>query len=113
MVYDAARGHVVLFGGAGPAPGGSGNVALGDTWAWDGVNWRRLSADGPARVFHAMAYDGARREVVLVGGLVLSPLTSWPTDTWTWNGVAWRRRNPANSPPGRHLSSMAYDEVKR
>ena len=33
MAYDAARGQVVVFGGAGDGP------VLNDTWLWDGAEW--------------------------------------------------------------------------
>lgn len=33
MVFDAARGHVVLFGGDGP------QSELNDLWVWDGQRW--------------------------------------------------------------------------
>ena len=34
MAYDAARGRVVLFGGA-----DVDGTPLGDTWTWDGTTW--------------------------------------------------------------------------
>src|SRR5688572_5933436 len=63
MVGDDARGRVLLVGGAnavGP---------LGDTWALTGSQWS-LTADegGPQRMDAALAYDGARRQIVLFGG---------------------------------------------
>src|SRR5262245_41216361 len=53
-VSDTARGRVVMY-------------SLGSTWEWDGVAWtRRLTAQSPSfRSFTAMAYDSARRRVVL------------------------------------------------
>jgi galactose oxidase-like protein len=56
-----------------------------------------------------MAYDQARHNVVLFGGLAgQSPLD----DTWTWNGSAWTERQGLTvMPPGRQGAAMAYDEV--
>ena len=56
MVYDAARGRVVLFGGTLSGP------ALADTWEWDGVSWTLVepAVRPPARGGHAMAYDSVR-----------------------------------------------------
>ena len=34
LVWDDARGQVVMFGGT-----GSSGVPLGDTWVWDGSTW--------------------------------------------------------------------------
>ena len=43
MVYDAARGKTLLFGGgvidAGYGPGSDAN----DTWVWDGDDWLKLN----------------------------------------------------------------------
>jgi hypothetical protein len=64
MVYDATRGVVVVFGGA-----GANGVKLGDTWQWDGVAWTQLATSGPpARHHHGMAFDEQRRRVVVYGG---------------------------------------------
>jgi M6 family metalloprotease-like protein len=66
MVYDEARGQIVLFGGmAGATP-----VADNQTWVWDGTNWRQMqpAVSPPARFGHAMAYDSALQEVVMFGG---------------------------------------------
>ena len=56
MVFDAARGRVVLFGGAGGAA-----TLFNDTWEWDGENWTQYEDIGPTpRSRHAMAYDSKR-----------------------------------------------------
>ena len=63
MAYDSARGRVVMFGGY------DGGV-FGDTWEWDGNNWRRRTplSSPAARSAPALAYDSARGRVVLFGG---------------------------------------------
>ena len=66
MVYDSARGRVVLFGGS-----DADGTNLSGTWEWDGgVNtWTRLSNRGPAgRTTRAITYDRLRDAVVLFGG---------------------------------------------
>ncbi len=65
MVYDAARGEVVLFGG-----GLGGPPGYYDTWVWNGTNWtQKYSAQSPRGPYwYAMAYDDARSKVVLFGG---------------------------------------------
>ena len=60
----------------------------------------------PARHSHAMAYDTARRRIVLFGG----GGDSVADDTWEWNGTSWHRVNlsgPRPSPRTDH--AMAYD----
>jgi hypothetical protein len=48
--------------------------------------------------------------MVLFGGIA-SPTTSEQSldDTWTWNGSNWTEQQPANVPPPRAYSIMAYD----
>src|ERR1035441_4529685 len=76
MVYDAAHGQVVLFGGV--FPGNSDprvSNFLGDTWIWDGTNWNQKSpqTSPPARGYCLMAYDAAHQQVVLFGGFSSGP----------------------------------------
>jgi hypothetical protein len=57
VAADTGRGRLVMF-------------ADGATWEWDGITWtKRITATTPpARDFHAMAYDSARRRTVVFGG---------------------------------------------
>jgi hypothetical protein len=66
LVYDTARRRTILFGGE----TGPGGTALADTWEWDGTTWTPLATatSPPPRSAHAMAFDPARRRVVLFGG---------------------------------------------
>jgi hypothetical protein len=50
-----------------------------------------------------MAYDIARRTIVMFGG---SPAG---TETWEWSGRQWRLRTPPVAPPERWHHAMAYD----
>ncbi|MCG2681743.1 MAG: S8 family serine peptidase, partial [Kiritimatiellae bacterium] len=73
-------------------------------------NWTQKSPvnSPPARNSYAMAYDAARKEVVLFGGsanLILN-------DTWVWNGSNWTQKSPATSPPARSMHAMAYDAAR-
>src|SRR5262249_29451141 len=89
MAYDAARGKVVLFGGC------TGNVqacdGLADTWEWDGTAWTEVTNPGPTgRFSHAMAYDAARKAVVMFGGCQSASVSNCDLqDTWEWNGTGW------------------------
>lgn len=63
------------------------------------------------RTATAMAYDQARHNVVLFGGVADQTLLD---DTWTWNGSAWSHRQGLTaSPQARQRAAMAYDEVNR
>ncbi len=108
LVYDAARGCTVLFGGAltSPAP------LLDDQWEWDGVDWRQVSpSPRPAgRMRAAAAFDAARGQLVLFGGYT-GP--GQPTnETWLWDGRRWTQASPTASPAPQAAYFMCYDEVR-
>lgn len=109
--YDEASSQVVLFGGEGPPTTNAAFDYLGDTWVWDGRSWIRADGAGPSPRFAAtMAYDAARGQVVLFGGL---PASTFSGETWTWDGRAWTQHHPAMSPPARQFASMVYDAGHR
>jgi hypothetical protein len=95
MVYDAARRNIVMFGGF---PGQD------ETWIWDGVNWVQQHPNSSPPLSFGIAYDVARRLVVLLTNL---------GGTWTWDGLDWTEQHPAISPPARGLPMMAYDGGRR
>jgi hypothetical protein len=106
MVYDAARGGVILFGG-------TGKRAFGDTWRWDGTDWTLLHPGlRPApRSVAGVAYDAAHSDVVLWGGWGArhgGPLRDLRS-TWTWDGMTWTNRQPAHFPSRRELPGMTFD----
>jgi hypothetical protein len=139
MAYDAERGEVVLFGGIDQVShrttstswaivvkdphtryldkGGNvlGNeVAYRDTWIWDGRDWtqRDPARMPPARWGHVMAYDAARKQIVLFGGIDDSDRRLL-NDTWVWDGSIWEQKTPAHVPPARAQHTMGYDRVHR
>ena len=114
MVYDAARGVTVLFGGSGIADacGTLGSPRCSDTWEWDGTTWADVTPviSPPARYNHALAYDAARGVTVLFGGEA-SP-SNRLEDTWEWDGVGWTEVTADVSPPARHNHALAYDAAR-
>jgi hypothetical protein len=115
MVYDSARGKMMMFGGV------ANGIALQvnqELWEWDGANgtWTNLTpASIPAswpgnRYGHSMAYDSAGGVIVLFGGQVAA---NYKFDTWEWNGTSWTEKTPsAFSPAPRGESSLAYDGAR-
>jgi galactose oxidase-like protein len=107
LAYDAARSRVLLFGGYDFYSG----LPLADTWEWDGNAWVETApaTSPPGRFGHAMAYDSARRRVVLFGGVGDSGRLA---DTWEWDGNNWLERTPAASPPSREFGALTYDGAR-
>ncbi len=109
LSYDAARQRVVLFGGR-----SEDDDELQDTWEWDGASWSEAATSAgapPARRAHALAYDAAREQVVLFGGL--GEGDDELSDTWTWDGAAWTDVTPdEGSPAARQGHALAYDAVR-
>jgi MYXO-CTERM domain-containing protein len=94
MAFDPATGKTYLFGGGDPMTGG----LYGDTWAWDGKAWALLAtptAPTP-RSDAAMAYDPARKSLILFGGSYYGTAMA---DTWEWTSAEkWVQLSPAASP---------------
>ena len=111
MVYDSARGKVVLFGGENSTGG------LHDTWEWnvDTGTWAEIKTSGPgpgARLGHAMVYDGSSGKVVLFGGYKGSKTFQ---DTWLWDGFTgtWTVVNPVGEKPSaRSYHALVYDSSR-
>ncbi|MFT3836494.1 MAG: hypothetical protein QM723_05825 [Myxococcaceae bacterium] len=100
VAYDPDRDRVVIFGSSDPH-------ALNDTWELDGDHWlQRSPADSPPPLYAAaMAYDSARKKMMLFGGV--------NAQTWEWDGVNWAQRTPAHSPPARGSPSLGYDSKRQ
>lgn len=103
MVYDSARGRIVLYGGF----DGSGKS---DTWERNGTVWIAInSSTGPGiRSKHAMAYDHQHQRSVLFGGLDANGAST--NDTWEWDGAGWTQA-ATTGPSSRFGHAMAFDET--
>jgi hypothetical protein len=119
MAYDSVRDRVVLHGGIQYGPP---YVELDDTWEFDGTQWSLVAATSPVgvRFTHAMAFDEARGECVLVGGQGYSPTYPYHLyplpDTWTWNGQRWTYRGrvePLRNAVGVNNHAMTYDSRRQ
>jgi hypothetical protein len=84
LAYDSAHRKVVLYGGI----SGDGDHIFNDTWEYDGANWVETTpANSPGeRVLPTLAYDSARRRVVLFGGISTDPTieSTFLVDTWEY-----------------------------
>jgi hypothetical protein len=102
LVYDSARGVVVLHGG----------VGLSDTWEYNGMDWALRSTSGPqlgstAETMDAV-YDSQRQRTVLVDGNYGTGLTN----SWEWDGSTWQLQASGNTPPARDGFALAYDSAR-
>jgi hypothetical protein len=105
IAYDRRRARIVMFGGYHRSA--HGTQPLGDTWEWDGEQWRKVALDGPIpRNSAAMSYDEQRHRIVLFGG----PGPS--NETWEWDGRKWTQLQVGNV-PGRFNPVMIYDSARK
>jgi hypothetical protein len=112
IAYDAARQNLVVFGGieADATPTYAGTVS-DETWTWDGHNWtEHFPSNRPSpRLGASMAYDAARKVMVLYGGWSDMTTGIGLDDTWTWDGTTWTEQHALTTPQRRGFAPMAYD----
>ena len=101
IAFDAARGQMVLFGGA------TGS-RTDETWLLQGTDWIKATpVTKPSPLsFHAMAYDAFRREIVLFGGAISGISSSTVGTNATWYGTESHGREKL--PPQIHRVGMAH-----
>lgn len=78
---------------------------LGEPCAWI---FRGNSGPSP-RQGAAMAYDAARRVIVLFGGYESG--NGHRGDTWEWDGASWTLRS-SSGPSARYWHAMSYDDTR-
>ena len=101
MAFDAARGRVVLTGGAEHT---NGPVAT-DTWLFDGTAWTEATPpESPGSQYAGAAYDAARAVVVLA-----RPVDATASETWEWDGTSWTRIDASAALPYAYQYGLAYD----
>ena len=116
LAYDKSHDQLILFGGNSVLFGSERDTAafLDDMWIWDGTHWRPVDTPTPsARAEAAMAYDAARRRVVLFGGYRNEGDERIRLgDTWEWDGRRWEDKQ-VTGPKPRNGASIAYDSDRR
>ena len=116
MAADPVTGKVYVFGGQDIM----GNI-LDDLWEWNGDKWVECSADirPTARMDAALAYDPARKSLILFGGTsgnyTYYGTTEVLADTWEWNtGTrAWTQLFPKVSPSQRSGHGMVTESARK
>jgi hypothetical protein len=113
MAYDPLSGGVVLFGGT---SGDAKDPEPRSLWSWDGKRWRCLSSDGPpGRDAPELAFDAARRRLVLFGGRtrVADRQFRVLADTWEWDGAKWIQVDTLGAGARRLHQVLGYDPSRR
>jgi MYXO-CTERM domain-containing protein len=109
MGFNPLTGKTCLFGGSDTFSG----MALADYWEWDGTTWTQLKMDvvPPARYEATMAFDPARKSMILFGGIGNLP-TAYG-DTWELTSLGkWAPLSPPQSPEGRMGAGMVTDTTR-
>ena len=102
MVYDLARGRMVLFGGT----SGQGATPRNDTWTFDGTTWTDHGAASSVnpRSQPALCYAPGLGTVMFGGGVYP---TAYFDDTWVFSGNTWQAHFSTN----RSAPRMGHDMV--
>jgi hypothetical protein len=104
MVYDAAAGAIVMFGGD------NDTVYFNDTWTFSSGNWAEVSdANHPgARYAAGFAYDTRTGQVELFGG---QPAPDDYYATWFFSDGQWAEYNltPVPTNPSNPWERMTFD----
>jgi thrombospondin type 3 repeat protein/galactose oxidase-like protein len=121
MVYDAFRQVTVLNGGLDPA---AGVAELNDTWEFDGETWQPADHRGeiPPTWNGTLAFDAARRQLLLFGGLSRVGVRSAPTPsvgaisagaaTRLYDGTTWSALPTRTTAPPRQRQAAALDAAR-
>ncbi|MEL6546892.1 MAG: hypothetical protein AAFQ82_19860, partial [Myxococcota bacterium] len=119
IVYDEARGVLVLHGGTGNNETRDCGIEeepqfiSNQTWEWDGSAWTQLCGSGaatrcsaPSTSGHELVYDPNRFRSYLLGG--------GEDVVWEWDGVQWRVLPTVGAAPESRLGPVAaYDRNRR
>jgi hypothetical protein len=112
MAYDPLRRLVVMIGGT-VRDQGEG-TATDEIWTWDGADWApelQNSVRPPAREGNDLYFDSAAGTLVLIGGRFAN--LDYFIDRWAWDGKAWTKVAGGDSPEGRNLAAVVYQDASR
>ncbi len=104
MIFDAADGEMVMFGGLGAVD------YFNDTWTYSSGNWAPIGAGNHpgARIAAGMAFDSVTGKLALYGGY---PGNIDYYSTWLFSGGSWTQYNLTYNPPNPSdpYGQMIYD----
>ena len=108
MAYYPATGKTYVYGGSDAMTG----QYLDDLWEWDGKVWAQVAVDArpPGRSGAGLAYDPARKSLILFGG---SGSMGTVGDTWEWGSTrTWTQLSPSISPDPLYGHGMVTDTTR-
>jgi hypothetical protein len=116
LAFDAARGRVVLFGGASMTcvsqPSGTicSDTEYNDMWEYTVGGWTEIMANNqpPVRQGEFMEYAPDLGGVLVWSG-DHDANYYLQDDTWLWNGSTWTQLAATGTPPGRWWPAGGYD----
>lgn len=114
IVYDAARGVTVVLVQGNPTGEKGERPAFGETWTWDGVVWKQVSAVGPRQgdvMKIRLVFDSDRK--VVVGILPKSEGSRLDVVHWEWDGTEWKEHQPDPMPHIFNGIAVAYDKARQ
>ena len=117
MAYNPSTGKTYVFGGY--MNNMVTTMALDDLWEWNGSTWAEVAADirPPARGDAGLAYDPARKSLILFGGSSY-PGNSYPGsgvygDTWEWTSAkGWVQLATVGNPDALYGHGMVTDNAR-
>jgi cysteine-rich repeat protein len=114
MIYDVARGKILLVGGistVAPFP------LFADTWEFDGTTWTQrdsiIIANGQGLVEHSLVYDWRNQKTVLIGGFTDDTNANANPQVFDFDGAAWQKRAMSNTLPSSPSTSATYDVLNQ
>jgi len=107
MVYDAADGYLLMFGGY---VGAIGSFGPNVTWVFLNNTWYRLTSavEPPASPVVGMAYDPVNREVVMYEGVTAGD------QTWSYSAGNWTNLSGTSGIAGGRLfepQAITFDDA--
>ena len=115
LAYNPSTGKTYVFGGI-----DSMQNAFDDLWEWDGKTWTEVVTDvrPSARSDAGLAYDPARKSLILYGGQSYSMGGMYYQtalgDTWEWSSTTrqWTQLSPKSSPDPLYSHGMVTDTTR-
>jgi hypothetical protein len=115
LAYNPNTAKTYVFGGVDMMQN-----AFDDLWEWDGKTWTEVAADvrPSARSDAGLAYDPARKSLILYGGQSYSMGGMYYQtalgDTWEWSSTTrqWTQLFPKTSPDPLYAHGMVTDTTR-